>query len=68
MKGDFLSYLLEKGIEKLPRKTKRVMELTMQGLKPADIATETGLNVQTIMNQKAAGLKVLRSFMLARNV
>lgn len=48
-------------VDKLPPKMREIFLLSYQeGLKPADIAHRLGLSVQTVSNQKASAIKVLK--------
>lgn len=57
---DNLYSIMRSLIERLPEKTRRVMQLSLLGYAPFEIAHLTGMSPITIHNQKSAAHKLLR--------
>ena len=66
--SDFLDQIIKeevffhlvKAVECLPNRCKNVFELTMEGFKNAEIATQMKISVETVKSQKKRGRKILR--------
>lgn len=59
VKNEVLKHI-HNAIESLPKKSRRVMQMSVQGMKNGEIAKELNVSVQTVMNQKTSALKVIR--------
>lgn len=55
--------LLFSAIEVLPRQTKKVMEIALEGLSNAEIADRMGVSIETVRTLKKDGYKKIRKFM-----
>lgn len=55
-----VSRLLNKAINELPKGSRDVIKLYMQGLSLPEIAEDLGVSVNTIKTQKSRGIKILR--------
>lgn len=53
-------------IEELPAQIKKVIKFTLEGLKPQEIADKLGTSVNTVRNQKAKGLLLLKKGLSAK--
>src|SRR5687767_2538515 len=65
VKNEVLKHI-HNAIESLPKKSRRVMEMSVRGMKNGEIARELNVSVQTVMNQKTSALKVIRIRVLER--
>lgn len=65
IKNEVLKHI-HNAIESLPKKSRRVMQMTVAGMKNGEIARELNVSVQTVMNQKTSALKVIRMRVLER--
>lgn len=59
IKNEVLKHI-HSAIESLPKKSRRVMQMSVAGMKNGEIAQELNVSVQTVMNQKTSALKVIR--------
>ena len=59
VKNEVLKHI-HNAIESLPKKSRRVMQMSVAGMKNGEIALELNVSVQTVMNQKTSALKVIR--------
>lgn len=59
IKNEVLKHI-HSAIESLPNKSKRVMQMSVSGMRPVEIAKELNVSVQTVLNQKTSALKVIR--------
>lgn len=57
---------IHQAIEGLPKKSRRVMQMSVAGMKNGEIAKELNVSVQTVMNQKTSALKVIRMKVLEK--
>lgn len=67
IKGEVLRYV-HREIENLPKKSRRVMQLALNGYKNAEIARQLNVCIQTVMNQKTSALKSIRVAILAKKL
>src|SRR5688572_9346120 len=58
IKSEVLKHIHD-AIENLPKKSRRVMQMSVAGMKNGEIARELNVSVQTVMNQKTSALKVI---------
>ena len=65
VKNEVLKHI-HNAIESLPKKSRRVMQMSVAGMKNGEIARELNVSVQTVMNQKTSALKVIRIRVLER--
>jgi RNA polymerase sigma-70 factor (family 1) len=65
IKNEVLKHI-HNAIESLPKKSRRVMQMTVSGMKNGEIARELNVSVQTVMNQKTSALKVIRMRVLEK--
>jgi RNA polymerase sigma-70 factor (family 1) len=65
IKSEVLKHIHD-AIESLPKKSRRVMQMSVAGMKNGEIARELNVSVQTVMNQKTSALKVIRIAVLKR--
>lgn len=65
IKNEVLKHI-HHAIESLPKKSRRVMQMSVQGMKNGEIARELNVSVQTVMNQKTSALKVIRMRVLEK--
>lgn len=66
VKSEVLRSLLIEGINLLPKKSKRIMFMVLEGVHERDIAAQLNLSPQTIWNTKVTAIKRLREYMLPR--
>ena len=55
------SRIIANSIEELPPQCRKILELSMQGLKNQEIADDLGISVNSVKTQKAIAYKTLRS-------
>lgn len=67
IKNEVLKHIFN-AIESLPKKSRRVMQMSVSGMKNGEIARELGVSLQTVLNQKTNALKVIRVAVLAKKV
>lgn len=67
IRNEVLKYIND-AIEKLPKKSRMVMQLSVKGMKNADIAKELNVSLQTVLNQKSHAIKRIRVEVLARDI
>lgn len=65
IKNEVLKHI-HSAIESLPKKSRKVMQLTVKGMKNGEIAKQLNVSVQTVMNQKTSAIKVIRIRVLAK--
>jgi RNA polymerase sigma-70 factor (family 1) len=65
IKNEVLKHI-HNAIESLPKKSRRVMQLCVAGMKNGEIAKELNVSVQTVMNQKTNALKKIRICVLEK--
>ena len=65
MKNEVLKHI-HNAIESLPKKSRRVMQMSVAGMKNGEIARELNVSVQTVMNQKTSALKVIKMRVLEK--
>lgn len=60
-----LAATIYKSIENLPKKCRKIFEMTIMGFDYQEIADHLNISVNTVRNQKARGLKLLRIALLS---
>jgi RNA polymerase sigma-70 factor (ECF subfamily) len=60
-KYEMTEYLLNPAIEKLPNECRKIIKMILRELKPGEIASRLNISIMTVYNQKANGIKKLRS-------
>ncbi len=58
-----VSHLLNRAIEELPERCRKIFELTLNGLKNPEIASQMQISVTTVKSQKMRGKKILRELL-----